>query len=63
MRLSFNTKTIVVTGAGNGIGRAASILLANEDGIQNVEKEYLCEVISYDSYSNEPEDFTYLSLY
>jgi len=30
MRLSFNTKTIVVTGAGNGIGRAASILLANE---------------------------------
>jgi len=31
MRLSFNTKTIVVTGAGNGIGRAASILLANED--------------------------------
>ena len=31
MRLSFNTKTIVVTGAGNGIGRAVSILLANED--------------------------------
>ena len=33
MRLSFNTKTIFVTGAGNGIGRAASILLANEGAI------------------------------